>query len=84
LWPLRRDCPSRRANLSLAEEGESSTELLEYSLTANHSPDRQVCMSSLCNAEDDELDPVYDNKQLMDVSADEPTADTPQDEDEEH
>jgi hypothetical protein len=34
--------------------------------------------------EDDELDQRYDNKQLVDVSADEPTADAPQDEDEEH
>jgi hypothetical protein len=56
----------------------------EYSLLTNHSPDRQVCMASLCNVEDDELDPQYDNEQLTDVSADEPTADAPQDEDEEH
>jgi hypothetical protein len=41
----------------IAEEGETSTELLEYSPTANHSPDSQVCMASLRNAEDDELDP---------------------------
>jgi hypothetical protein len=41
----------------IAEEGESSTELLEYSLMANHSPDRQVCMAFLHNMEDDELDP---------------------------
>jgi hypothetical protein len=34
----------------IAEEGESSTELLDYSLKANHSPDRQVCMASLRNA----------------------------------
>jgi hypothetical protein len=66
------------------EEGESSTELLEYSLTANHSPDRQFCMVSLRNTEDDELDPQYDNEQLTDVSADGPTVDAPQDEDEEH
>jgi hypothetical protein len=66
------------------EEGETSTELLEYSLMANHSPDRQVYMASLRNAEDDELDPQYDNEQLADVSADEPIADAPQDEDEEH
>jgi hypothetical protein len=39
----------------IAEEGESSTELLKYSLRANHSPDRQVCMASLHNAEEDEL-----------------------------
>jgi hypothetical protein len=51
---------------------------------ANHSPNRQVCMASLRNAEDDELDPQYDNEQLADVSADEPTTDAPQDEDEDH
>jgi hypothetical protein len=61
----------------ISEEGESRTELLEYILTANHSPDRQVCRASLRNAEDDELDPKYDNEQLADVSADEPTADAP-------
>jgi hypothetical protein len=68
----------------IVEEGESSTELLEYSLRANHSPDRQVCMASLHNTEEDELGTQYDNEQLVDVSADEPTADSPQDEDEEH
>jgi hypothetical protein len=41
----------------IAEEGESSIELLKYNLMANHSSDRQVCMASLCNMEDDELDP---------------------------
>jgi hypothetical protein len=41
-------------------------------------------MASLRNAEDDQLDPQYDNKQLADISADEPTADAPQDEDEKH
>jgi hypothetical protein len=68
----------------IAEEGESSTELLDHSRTANHSLDRQVCMASLHNTEDDKLEPQYDNEQLADVSADEPTADAPQDEDEEH
>jgi hypothetical protein len=68
----------------IAEEGKTSTELLEYSLTANHSPDRQVCMASLRNVEDDELDPQYNNKQLGDITADEPIADAPQNEDEEH
>jgi hypothetical protein len=68
----------------IAEEGESSTELFEYSLMANHSPDHQVCMASLHNVEDDELDPQYDNEQLADVSANEPIEDAPQDEDEEH
>jgi hypothetical protein len=41
-------------------------------------------MASLRNVEDDELDPQYDNEQLADASVDEPTADAPQDEDEEH
>jgi hypothetical protein len=41
-------------------------------------------MASIRNAKDDELDPQYDNEKLTDVSADEPTADAPQDEDEEH
>jgi hypothetical protein len=41
----------------IVEEGESSTELLEHSLRANHSLGHQVCMASLRNAEDDELDP---------------------------
>jgi signal transduction histidine kinase len=41
-------------------------------------------MAFLRNAEDDELDTQYDNEQLADISADEPTADAPQDEDEEH
>jgi hypothetical protein len=68
----------------IAEEGDSSTELLECSLTANNLPDCQVYMASLHNVEDDELGPEYDNKQLVDVSPDEPTADAPQDENEEH
>jgi hypothetical protein len=68
----------------IVEEGESSTELLDYSLKANHSRDRQVCIASLRNAEEDELGTQYDNEQLVDVSADEPTAVAPQDEDEEH
>jgi hypothetical protein len=68
----------------IAEEGESSTEPLEYSLRANHSPDRQVCMASIRNAEEDELGTQYDNEQLMDISADDPTANAPHDEDEEH
>jgi hypothetical protein len=34
-------------------------------------------MASLRNAEDDKLDPQYDNEQLADISADEPTADAP-------
>ncbi|RLM54709.1 hypothetical protein C2845_PM10G14270 [Panicum miliaceum] len=41
-------------------------------------------MASLRNAEEDELGTQYDNEQLADVSADEPPADAPQDEDEEH
>jgi hypothetical protein len=61
------------------EEGVSSTELLEYSHMADNSPVRQVYMASLRNADDDELGPEYDDELLADVSADEPTADAPQD-----
>jgi hypothetical protein len=68
----------------IVEEGESSIELLEYNLMANHLLDHQVYMASLRNMKDEELDPQYDNKQLADISANEPTADAPQDEDEEH
>jgi hypothetical protein len=59
------------------EEGDDSTELLEYSHTANNSPDRQVYMASVRNTDDDELGPEYDDEQLADVSADEPMADAP-------
>jgi hypothetical protein len=41
-------------------------------------------MASIRNAEDDELDPKYDNEQLAEVSAAKPTTDAPQDEDGEH
>jgi hypothetical protein len=41
-------------------------------------------MASLRNTEEDELGTQYDNEQLADISADEPTVDAPQDEDEEH
>jgi signal transduction histidine kinase len=68
----------------IAEEGDGSTELLEYSHTANNSPDRQVYIASLRDADDDELGPEYDDEQLADVSADEPTAEAPQDKNEEH
>jgi hypothetical protein len=68
----------------ISEEGEGSTELIEYSHTAKSSPDRQVYMASLCNADDDELGPEYDAELLADVSADECTADAPQDENEEY
>jgi hypothetical protein len=41
-------------------------------------------MASLRISDDDELGPEYDDEQLADVSANEPTADAPQDENEEH
>jgi hypothetical protein len=41
-------------------------------------------MVSLCNAEEDEHETQYDNEKLTNISADEPIADAPQDEDEEH
>jgi hypothetical protein len=34
-------------------------------------------MAALRNAEDDEMGPQYDNEQLANVSADEPTVDAP-------
>jgi hypothetical protein len=46
----------------IIKEGESSTELLEYSLRANHSSNRQVCMASLHNEEKDKLGTQYNNK----------------------
>jgi hypothetical protein len=41
-------------------------------------------MASLRNTEEDKLGTQYDNEQLANISADEPTVDAPQDEDEEH
>jgi hypothetical protein len=41
-------------------------------------------MASLHNVEEDELGTQYDNEQLADISADEPTADAPHDEDKDH
>jgi hypothetical protein len=61
----------------IVEEGNSSTELIECSHTANNLPDHQVYMASLYNVDDDELGPEYDDEQLADVSADEPTVDAP-------
>jgi hypothetical protein len=68
----------------ISEEGESSIELVEYNHMVESSPDRQVYMASLHNADDDEPGPEYDAELLADVSADERTADDPQDEHEEH
>jgi hypothetical protein len=50
---------------------------------ADNSPDCQVYIASLHNADDDESGPEYEDELLLDVSADEPTADAPQDENEE-
>jgi hypothetical protein len=41
-------------------------------------------MASLRNTDDDELGPKYDTEQIVDISADEPIADAPQDENKEH
>jgi hypothetical protein len=68
----------------ISEGGEGSTELLEYSHTADNSSDRQVYMASLRNADDDEPGPEYDDGLLGDVSADERTVDIPQDKNKEH
>jgi hypothetical protein len=61
----------------ISEGGEGRTELLEYSHTADNSPDHQVYMASLCNADDDEPGPEYDDELLADMSADERMADAP-------
>jgi hypothetical protein len=61
----------------ITEEGDGSTELLEYSHTADNSLDRQVYIASLRNADDDEPGPEHDNELLTDVSLDEPTVDAP-------
>jgi hypothetical protein len=60
----------------ISEEGEGSTELVEYSHRAKSSSYRQVYMASLRNADDTEL--------LADISAHERTVDPPQDETEEY
>jgi hypothetical protein len=69
---------------SISKEEEGSTELLQYSHTADNSPDCQVYMASLSNADDDKPGPEYNAELLADVSADESTADAPQDKNEEH
>jgi hypothetical protein len=66
------------------EGGEGSTELLEYSHTADNSSDHQVYMASLRNTDDDEPGPECDGELLEDVSADERMAEAPQDENQEH
>jgi hypothetical protein len=69
----------------ITEEEEGSTKLVEYSHTAETSPDHQVYMATLRNAEEvDEPGPEYDAELLVDVSANERTVDAPQDENEEH
>jgi hypothetical protein len=67
----------------ISEEGEGSTQLVEYSHTAEISPDHQVYMASLRNEDDDEPGPEYDAELLADISTDERTADATQDENEE-
>jgi hypothetical protein len=51
---------------------------------AESSPDHQVYMASLHNADDDEPGPEYDAELLADVSADEHTVDGPQGKNEEY
>jgi hypothetical protein len=68
----------------IIEEKEGSTELVEYSHTTESSPGCQVYMASLHNAEDDEPGPEYDAELLADVSANERTANAPQDKNEEY
>jgi hypothetical protein len=59
----------------ISEEGEGSTELVEYSHLAGSSPDHQVYMASLCNTDDDEPGLEYDTELLMNLSADKLTTD---------
>ncbi|RLM93145.1 hypothetical protein C2845_PM08G17390 [Panicum miliaceum] len=66
------------------DQGESNTELVEYSHMAERSPDNQVYMASLRNADDDEPGPENDAELLADVFADERTMDAPQDKNEEY
>jgi hypothetical protein len=61
----------------ISEEGEGSTELVEYSHTVESLPDHQVYIASLCNADDDESGPEYEAELLADVSADEHMTDAP-------
>jgi hypothetical protein len=68
----------------ISEEGEGSRELVEYNHTTESSPDHQVYMASLRNADDDKPGPKYDAELLADVSANERKADNPQDENEDH
>jgi hypothetical protein len=75
LWPSHRKCLSR-----ITEEEDGSTELVEYSHTAETSLDRQVYMA----AEDDELGSEYDVELLIDVSINEHITNAPQDKNKEH
>jgi hypothetical protein len=71
--------PFQEGNLlsRITEEEEGSTELVECSHTAETSPDRQVYMAFLRNAEDDEPGPEYDAELLTDVTTNEHTAHAP-------
>jgi hypothetical protein len=68
----------------ISEEGEGSTELLEYNHMAEILLDCQVYMASLGNANDNEPGPEYDVELLVNVSVDECTADAPPDENKEY
>jgi hypothetical protein len=69
---------------SITEEGEDKTKLVEYSSSGEFSLDRHVFMASLRDHDDDdEPGTEYDEELLVDISADEATADAPQNEDEE-
>jgi hypothetical protein len=61
----------------ISERGKGSTDLLEYSHTADNSLDHQVYMASFRNADDDELGPEYDDELLTDVSIDDHMVDAP-------
>jgi hypothetical protein len=71
--------------LASITEGEGRTMFVDYSSSSSeYSPERQVCMASIHDhVEDDEPRREYDNELLVDISGNENTANTPQDEDEE-
>jgi hypothetical protein len=70
-------------NLSpIIEEGENKTKLVEYSSSGESSLDCHIFMASIRDhGDDDERGREYNDKLLADISADERTADAPQDED---
>jgi hypothetical protein len=71
--------------LASITEGEGQSVLVDYSSSSGkYSSERQVCMASIRDhVEDDEPRREYDDELLIDISANESTANAPQDKDEE-